>query len=119
MKDLLNIKTEIVYQSGLSYDRNSKKSDMIIDICIAAESNVYLAGCGASVEYLNREKFAKNNIKVVFHEFKHPIYSQVNSREFVPGISILDMLFNCGIDETCSIFWANVNSTHEFDEIEA
>ncbi|EOS66669.1 hypothetical protein C816_00815 [Oscillibacter sp. 1-3] len=33
-------------------------------------------------------------------------------------ISVLDMLFNCGVDMKRRIFWENVKSTHEFDTVQ-
>ena len=33
-------------------------------------------------------------------------------------ISVLDMLFNCGVDMIRRIFWGNVKSTHEFDTVQ-
>ena len=43
------------------------------------------------------EKFEKENIKVVFQEFKHPKYDQqFMSQGFLPYLSIIDLLFNCG-----------------------
>lgn len=117
-RNLLGIKTPLILQSTVEYDRSNKKSDMDMEICKAIGADTYFSGRGASVEYLDREKFARNNIKIVFQDFQHPVYPQCNSKEFILGISILDMLFNCGIEETRRIFWENVHSTHEFDEIE-
>lgn len=119
VRNLLNIRTPLVYQSTINYDRQKRKSDLVYAICKAIDANTYFSGRGASVEYLNREKFAENGVKIVFQDFTHPVYPQCNSREFVPGISVLDMLFNCGIEESRRIFWENVHSTHEFEEIEA
>lgn len=115
VKDFLQIPSRLVLQSELAYDTEQKKSDLILELCLASGANTYVAGRGASVEYLDREKFVKNNINIVFQDFQHPVYPQCNSAEFVPGISVLDMLFNCGIEETRRIFWENVNKSHEFD----
>lgn len=115
VRELLGIQTELKNQSEIHYDRINKKSDMDMEICKALGADTYFSGRGASVEYLNRDKFAENNIKIVFQDFTHPIYSQINSTEFIAGISILDFLFNCGIEESRRIFWENVHSTHEFE----
>ena len=117
VKDLLQIPSRLILQSQLSYDRTQKKSDLILALCLASGADIYVAGRGASVDYLNREKFAENSISIVFQDFQHPIYPQCNSAEFIPGISVLDFLFNCGVEEGRRIFWENVNSAHEFDEI--
>ena len=115
VKELLGIETELKIQSEIPYDHSNKKSDMDMEICKSLGADTYFSGRGASLEYLNREKFAENNIKIVFQDFTHPIYPQIHTSEFVPGISILDMLFNCGIEESRRIFWENVRNTNEFD----
>lgn len=111
---LLDIKTPLIYQSETVYDRNSKKSDLVLAICRALYADTYFSGRGASVNYLDREKFAMNNINIVFQDFTHPVYPQINTAEFIPGVSTLDLLFNCGIEESRRIFWENVHSSHEF-----
>lgn len=118
VRTLLDIKTPLVYQSQIDYDRRATRSDLVYALCKAIGADAYFSGRGASVEYLDREKFAENGVRIVFQDFQHPVYPQCNSKEFVPGISILDLLFNCGVEESRRIFWENVNSTHEFDEIE-
>lgn len=117
VRDILEIKTPIAYQSDLEYSRSSRKSDLIYAICKTVSANVYFSGRGASAEYLDREAFAAGQIQIVFQDFQHPVYRQCSSREFVPGISILDMLFNCGIEDSRRIFWENVRGTHEFEGI--
>jgi len=115
-RNILNITTPLVLQSEITYDRLNKKSDMDMEICKALGADVYFSGRGASLEYLNREKFAEYGIKIIFQDFHHPVYQQCNTVNFIPGISILDMLFNCGIEETRRVFWENVKSSHEFPE---
>lgn len=119
VRELLGITTPLVLQSDVDYDRSLRRSDLVYAICSAVGADTYFSGRGASVEYLDREKFAENNVEIVFQSFQHPVYPQCNAKEFTPGISILDMLFNCGFEESRRIFWENVNSSHEFDGIEA
>ena len=38
--------------------------------------------------------FEKQNIKVIYNEFIHPIYRQFNSKNFTPNLSIIDLIFN-------------------------
>ncbi len=118
VRKLLDISTPLIYQSDVKYNRESRRSDLVYAICKASDADIYFSGRGASVEYLDREKFAQNGVKIIFQDFQHPVYPQCNSKEFIPGISVLDMLFNLGVEESRRIFWENVNSTHEFDEIE-
>lgn len=118
VRKLLDVSTPLIRQSEVDYDRESRRSDLVYAICKAIGADTYFSGRGASVEYLDREKFAENGVSIVFQDFQHPVYPQCNSAEFIPGISVLDMLFNCGIEESRRVFWENVRAAHEFDKIE-
>ena len=111
---LLDIKTPRIFQSQIEYDRSSSKSELVLEICKKQNADIYFSGRGGSVRYLDTEKFSDNGIKVVFQDFTHPEYTQVNAKEFVSGLSSLDMLFNCGIETTKRVFWENVSKSDEF-----
>lgn len=113
IKELLEIPTHIIHQSQIEYDRSSKKSDLILSICEALNVDTYLSGRGASVNYLNRNMYKENGIDILFQNFEHPSYIQCNSQVFISGVSIIDCLFNCGIEETNLIFWENVKKSIE------
>lgn len=109
IRELFEIKTPIIYQSSIDYDRERKRSDLVYAICEAMGANGYLSGRGASMRYLKREEFSDSGIQIQFQDFSHPQYQQINTTEFVAGVSVLDMLFNCGIKESKRIFWENVS----------
>lgn len=113
INELLGINTQTVLQSSLSYDRESKKSDLMLTISKSAGAETYLAGRGASVQYLDRDSFSDNHICIEFQDFDHPKYEQINTDGFIPGLSILDMLLNCGIERTRRIFWDNIKNGRE------
>lgn len=116
VRDVLDIQTPLMYQSAVEYDRDRKRSDLVYAICESMNADVYLSGRGASMRYLKRDEFRGNGIDIVFQDFNHPQYPQQHRGEFVPGVSILDMLFNCGIEQTKSIFWENVSRADSSSE---
>jgi hypothetical protein len=59
------------------------------------QADRYLSGVGARA-YFEPEPFAAAGIEVLWQNFKHPIYPQLYG-EFIPGLSSIDLLFNCGI----------------------
>ena len=61
--------------------------------------NIKITGSG-SYNYLDQSKFKKANIKIEFNEINHPVYNQKNSDLFIPGLSILDLIMNCGLKKT-------------------
>ena len=68
-----------------------KKSELVLSQCKALGADVHLAGNGAR-EYLDINRFEQEGVKVVFQDFKHPTYPQLNG-EFTPNLSIVDYLF--------------------------
>ena len=70
----------------------------MLSICRALNADEYLAGMGGSVQYLDRESFMNNGIKIIFQQFEHPKYHQCNTDRFIAGLSILDLFFNYGVD---------------------
>lgn len=102
---ILDINTNIIYQSDIKYKDEGKKSDLVLSICKALGGDCYFSGRGGSIAYLDREKFIESKIKIVFQDFEHPVYNQCDYENFVPGLSILDIIFNCGIAGTKELFW--------------
>jgi hypothetical protein len=92
----LSISTPVYFESKL--DIKNKKTDRIIEICGKIKADTYLSGIGGK-EYLEEEKFANSGIILKYQEFKHPVYKQQfmkDKGDFIPYMSILDLLFNEG-----------------------
>lgn len=107
MRRLLGVTTPLVYQSRLE-DVPGKKSEFLIGLLRQLGAETYLSGNGAK-KYMDMEQFADAGIRVTYQDFSLPTYPQKNASAFVGGISGLDILFNCGVDETRRIFWENVS----------
>lgn len=65
-----------------------------LSICRALGADTYLSGVNGR-RYLDLEQYAAHNITVIFQEFTHPTYPQLWG-EFIPNLSVIDLLFNCG-----------------------
>lgn len=87
---------------GSSLETSGNSTDLLISIVKKTDCNIYMCGGGAS-KYQEDEKFQSNGIKLLYQNFKHPVYPQFNTGEFIPGLSILDTLMNCGIAGTKKI----------------
>lgn len=87
----------LVPMSTLGYSGHA--SDLLISLVLAAGGDTYLCGAGSG-GYLEPDKFAAAGIELVFQEFRHPEYRQVRAQAFVPGLSIMDALLNCGVQGT-------------------
>jgi hypothetical protein len=60
---------------------------------------VYLSGDGADA-YQLEEEFQRTGLELEKMGFKPPVYDQIHGEEFVPGLSIIDALFNIGAEAT-------------------
>ncbi|MEN9610303.1 MAG: hypothetical protein RLZZ628_1117 [Bacteroidota bacterium] len=79
------------------------KTDCIINTCKAFEATHYVSGKGGSLLFLEVEKFQEARIYIDFHNFTPYKYSQFNTNEFIHGLSIIDVLMNCGWAQTAQI----------------
>jgi hypothetical protein len=88
----LDIKTKIVKSSDL--DIHSKKSNLILDICKYFDADEYISGA-LGREYLDEDDFKEKSVEVEYQSYNHPVYRQ-SGRDFLPNMSIIDLLFNEG-----------------------
>ena len=88
----LNINVKIHIQSELGY--KGAKSDLILDMCLKHKATVNVFG-SLGRDYVKRENFERNGIGIYFQSFHPPSYEQ-RFPPYVPGLSIIDLLFNCG-----------------------
>jgi hypothetical protein len=77
------------------------KSEMIAGIVATAGGTRYLSGIGAR-NYHDPDPFDRRGIEVIWQEFKHPVYPQ-QFGEFIPSLSVVDALFNCGPQVTADM----------------
>jgi len=105
----LEIKSKIVFSSELEISK--KGSDRVLDICKAVGADHYITGTFWAESNLRVEEFKKSNIDVEFQKFQHPIYKQIHG-EFIPEMSIIDLLFNEGRKEAKKILQNSISSSH-------
>lgn len=88
----LDMKTKIIKATSLNI--SSQGTDLLLKICKSLGADSYLSGPSGK-KYLSEEKFTKEGIRVKYHAFPRIEYEQ-KFEKFVPGLSIIDFLFNCG-----------------------
>jgi len=94
--EFIDIKCNFIRQSELQTKHSS--TELLIEITKKVGANTYLCGGGAT-GYQQDELFQTEGLKLVYQNFEHPVYPQLG-KEFHPGMSIIDVLFNCGIAAT-------------------
>ncbi len=90
--DCLDIRIPIVKASD--YDFQGYKSDLVLDMCVKLGASHYIFGAQGK-DYAKVEDYQAQGISVLFQDYQHPSYSQLHG-EFVPYMSIVDLLFNEG-----------------------
>jgi hypothetical protein len=93
---IMGIATETFKTSDYKFRGGS--TDRLIDICRHFRAKTYLAGAGGH-EYMDLKLFEKAGIAVEFQDFHPPVYTQHWSKSpenFIPGLSAVDLIFNCG-----------------------
>lgn len=88
------IHTKILKSSDM--DISTLREERVIDICKAVGADEYLSGNGARV-YQSEENFNQNGLKLTYMSYQPIEYKQL-WKEFLPCMSVLDYLFNCGFD---------------------
>ncbi len=88
----LELDTEIVLQSELGI--HSRGNQLLVDICKKAGADSFLAQSPAK-SYLDARMFAEENICLEFTRLPSPVYPQLWG-EFIPNLSVFDLLMNCG-----------------------
>jgi hypothetical protein len=93
--EFFGIKTEgkIVYASEFGF--GSSSNELLIDLTLAAGCDTYMAGGGAT-GYQDLAVFRERGVGFCYQDFRHPRYEQANTEEFIPGLSVIDVLFNVG-----------------------
>lgn len=104
VSERIGISTTFITSSSLTNIEGSKDV-RLASICEKLSSSEYLSPQG-SAHYIESESpggwLTKKGISLYYHFYQHPVYSQ-RYGEFQPYMSIVDLLFNEGFDNTLEI----------------
>jgi hypothetical protein len=94
----LDMTTEFIYSSDIKGKKSSLKGqDKILDICKVLGATEYSNAIGGQ-ELYDKVEFEQNGIKLSFLK-THPIEYKQFKNEFVPNLSILDVLMFNSVEE--------------------
>lgn len=97
--DYLQLDTEFIYSSDLKEkDCSLKGQEKILNICKITGATEYINAIGG-MELYSKGCFAENNMQLSFLKTQSIEYKQLNS-EFIPCLSILDVLMFNSIEQT-------------------
>ena len=91
----LGISTKI--SNSWDYKMVDGKTERLVDLCVQAGATEYISGPSAK-DYMEENYFIEKSIKLSWFDYSgYPEYPQLWG-SFAHGVSILDLLFNCGQD---------------------
>lgn len=85
-----------VFKSSDIVNKSPDRNQKIIDICKHHKADILYDGKAAEA-FIDKELFGKNNIDVIFQDYRPALYSQLYGK-FESHLSALDLLMNCGPD---------------------
>lgn len=104
----LGIKTKI--SNSWEYQLIEGKTERLVDLCMQAGGTEYISGPAAK-DYIEANLFDVKEIKFSWFDYSnYPEYPQLWG-DFVHGVSILDLLFNCGKDSVNYMKYINKNDS--------
>ncbi|MGA1980098.1 MAG: WbqC family protein [Sedimentisphaerales bacterium] len=100
----IGIDKEFILVSNMK-NLSGQKDTRLVSICKEISCEQYLSPQGSAV-YIERDspggEFVKNGIELFYHNYEHPVYSQLYGG-FLPYMSVIDLLFNCGFEKSLEI----------------
>jgi hypothetical protein len=89
----LGISVNTLRSSSMGIETHS--TDKLIDIIKNLKGTHYLSGRGGD-NYQTVEEYSQAGIQLLYNDVQHLVYKQFNRNVFMPGLSIIDALFNHG-----------------------
>jgi len=92
LRTKLGIKNKLEFAS--KYNFSGESTDLLINVLKFFEASVYLSGMGGK-QYQDESKIKLAGIEVEYSNYVCVEYPQLWGK-FIPNLSIIDLLFNCG-----------------------
>ncbi|MBA7629888.1 hypothetical protein ES703_37395 [subsurface metagenome] len=95
LSNLLGLEDKnFLWSSSVPYERSRNKSVNLLNICLSTGAT-YLYDGKSAQKFLDLDFLNEHGVTVEFQDYQHPQYPQ-QWGEFVPYLSVIDLLFNVG-----------------------
>jgi hypothetical protein len=94
--EALNIDTRKIVRSR-ELGCEGRSTELLANLVEAVGGDTYLMGHGAT-GYQDDAVFGRRGIAVRHQHYSQPAYPQYRAKQFLPGLSAIDALMNCGRD---------------------
>lgn len=110
----LGLKTNFIFSSTLKAE--GQKAAKLFHICQKLKATEYLSPVGSFSYIEENNLFASNDIQLYYQHFEHPEYTQLYG-DFLPYMSILDLLFNEGANRSLEILRSGQKPLYTHEQI--
>lgn len=97
------------FQLSSALGVDGQATEMLIALTRKVGGRAYMCGSGAQ-GYQQDAAFADAGIGLIYQSFQHPVYPQIGTGGFVPGLSIIDSLMHVGVNGVRSMLQTNLKS---------
>lgn len=101
--EILGIKCKFYRSSELNVE--GERISRIVNTCKKLGGDQYISGPKAKDYITEDSEFVRNGITLEFHQHDYAEYQQLHGN-FIPNVSIIDLLFNCG-DDSPHYIWGS------------
>ncbi len=95
----LDVKTELILSSSFEKDTTLRAEKKVMQICHILGADTYINAIGGQ-ELYSKEEFSGNGITLKFIKMDDTISYKQNVEEFIPNLSIIDVLMHNGKEGT-------------------
>ena len=86
------------FEKSSKFNLSSSSTERLIELIQLVDGTVYLSGAGGD-NYQEQNLYQQNNIALTYNNMPEFAYTQPKSEKFIKGLSIIDALFNVGIED--------------------
>lgn len=88
---------DTIIRNSWDYTMCDGQTERLVDLCVQAGATEYISGPSAR-DYIDQKLFVEQSIQLTWFDYSgYSEYPQMFG-DFVHGVTILDLLFNCGED---------------------
>ena len=102
ISEKLGLNTKFLKSS--EFNIKTKSTQRLIDLVKKVNGNIYLSGSGGD-KYQDKNLYEENNIKLIYNKMPKFEYTQLKTDKFIYGLSIVDVIFNIGIEKLKKIYF--------------
>ena len=92
-----------IFERSSKFKLSSTSTQRLVELIWLVGGTVYLSGTGGD-NYQKQNLYQQNSIELIYNSMPSFTYSQPKSEHFIKGLSIVDAIFNVGIEDLKNFF---------------